>query len=94
MASLRAAIPASQFAACTVQSQCATVRIAAARAAAPRRATGGPAARLPASRPATRPCLRADVAAADAQFLTACPPAVGSLSKEERDQLAKEFGFR
>lgn len=51
------------------------------------------AARLPACRPAVR-SLRSQAAAADAQYLTACPPAVGQLSKEERDELAKQFGFR
>lgn len=75
--------------------QCSTLRAAAAAqrtTAAPKR-TGGVAARLPACRPAVR-SLRSQAAAADAQYLTACPPAVGQLSKEERDELAKQFGFR
>lgn len=39
--------------------------------------------------------LTAGAAAADAtSYLADCPPKVGYLTKEERDELAKQFGFR
>lgn len=62
----------------------------------PRATTRRPAAARPVARPAAAARrVATQAAAADASsYLEDCPPKVGYLSKEERDELASKFGFR
>lgn len=75
--------------------QCIGVRGLPSLAARP---VAGARPRL-AARPAVASAARRShvagaAAAAETSFLADCPPEVGTLSKEERDALAKQFGYR